>query len=184
MSHVANINGMIARRVTQVVVAHGLVTGAASCLREVRHSHLSRTCAARYRVEVATLRSQGVQRRNRKGHARQVPATTWRPWRYERPFMLQPAVFNKTVALALRAICGVRLLTKGMAIWARTRYWRSQPFAGSAQLSRNRGRYQWRGFAPHHRSLLRPIAARIVAFLASHPAKPSARPCGTCSGLP
>jgi hypothetical protein len=36
----------------------------------------------------------------------------------------------------LRAVCGVRLLAKGMAI-------------------------------------------RVVAFLASHPAKPSARPCGT-----
>ena len=63
MNRVAVKNEMIARRTTQVVVTHGLVTGAASRLREVRHSHLSRTSAARYRVEVATLRSQGVQRR-------------------------------------------------------------------------------------------------------------------------
>jgi hypothetical protein len=117
MSHVAVKFEMIVRRIAQVVVAHGLVTGEASRLREVRHSHLSRTCATRYRVEVATLRSQGVQRR-------------------ERPFMLQPMR-----ALALRAVCCVRLLTKGMTIC-------------------------------------------VVAFLASHPAKPSAWPCGTCSGLP
>src|SRR5665647_1134084 len=91
MSHVVNINGMNARRTTQV--AHGLVTGEASRLRVVRYSHPSRTCASRYRVGVALdVRSQGVQRR-------------------ERPFMLQPMR-----ALALRAVCYVRLLTKGIAI--------------------------------------------------------------------
>jgi hypothetical protein len=112
MSHVAKINGMIARRTTQVVVAHGLVTGAASRLRVVRQGHLFRTCATRYRVEVATLRYQGVQ------HS-------------ERPFMWQPSW-----ARVLRALCGVRLLVKGMTI-------------------------------------------NFVAFLASHPVKPRARPCGT-----
>jgi hypothetical protein len=49
----------------------------------------------------------------------------------ERPFLSQPAR-----ALALRAVCCVRLLAKGITI-------------------------------------------RVVAFLASHPAKPNARPCGT-----
>ncbi|SRR5665647_564324 len=155
MSRVAIRKEMIARRTTPVVVAHGLVTGAASRLREVRHSHLSRTCATRYRVEAATLRSQGVQQR-------------------KRPFAMQP--FG---TVALRAVCGVRLLVKGMGIWARARYWRNQPIAGSAQLSCNRGRYQRRGMLPHHRSLLRPVAAHFEAFLASHPAKPLSRPCGT-----
>ena len=54
----------------------------------------------------------------------------------ERPFLLQPAR-----ALAFQAVCGVRLLAKGMTI-------------------------------------------QVVAFLAFHPAKPSARPCGTCSVFP
>jgi len=84
MSHVADKHGMIARRVTQVVVI---------------------------------LRCLGAQ------HS-------------ERPFLLQPSW-----ALALRAVCGVRLLAKGMAI-------------------------------------------RVVAFLASHPAKPSAWPCGTQLEVP
>jgi len=97
MSHVAIKNEMIARRTTQVVVAHGLVTGAASRLREVRQSHLSRTCAARYRVEVATLRSQGVQRRKRS-------------------FLMQPVFNNLWGTTAFRVVCGVRLLIKGMAI--------------------------------------------------------------------
>ena len=52
------LNEMIARRTTQVVEAHGHVTGAASRLREVRLGHLSRTCACAYRVEVATLQYQ------------------------------------------------------------------------------------------------------------------------------
>jgi len=65
MSRVAIENGMIARRTPQVAVAHGHVTGAASRLRAVRQGHLSRTCATRYRVEAATLRSQGVQQRKR-----------------------------------------------------------------------------------------------------------------------
>ena len=112
MNRVAVKNEMIGKRTTQVVVAHGHVTGAASRLREVRQSHLSRTCATRYRVEVATLRSQGVQRR-------------------ERSFLTQP-LRDK----ALRAICGVRLLAKGITI-------------------------------------------SFVAFLASHPAKPLLRSCGT-----
>ena len=150
MSHVAVKFEMIVRRIAQVVVAHGLVTGEASRLREVRYSHLSRTCATRYRVEVATLRSQAMQQSKRSNLTQ--PKGRW----------------------SLRAACGVMQLVKGIAIWARTRYWRSQPFAGSAQLSRNRGRYQWRGMLPHHRSLLRPIAAHFVAFLAFHPAKPSA----------
>ena len=112
MSRVAIENGMIARCTTQVVVAHGLVTGVASRLRGVRQSHLSRTCATRYRVEVATLRSQGVQRR-------------------ERSFLTQPFA-----TATLWAVCGVRLLVKGMAI-------------------------------------------KFEAFLASHPAKPLSRLCGT-----
>ena len=58
--------------------------------------------------------------------------------------MQQSKRSNLTVtlrALALRAVCSVRLLAKGMAI-------------------------------------------SFVTFLASHPVKPSAWPCGTCSGLP
>jgi hypothetical protein len=54
----------------------------------------------------------------------------------ERPFLSQPLR-----ALALRAVCGVRLLAKGITI-------------------------------------------RVVAFLASHPAKPGARPCWTQSEVP
>ena len=92
MSHVAVKFEMIARRIAQVVEAHGLVTGIASRLRVVRLSHLSRTCATRYRVEVATLRSQGVQ------HS-------------EHSFLTQPIR-----DLALRAVCGVRLLVKGITI--------------------------------------------------------------------
>ena len=61
---------------------------------------------------VVILRCQGAQHR-------------------ERPFLLQPAR-----ELALRAVCYVRLLAKGITI-------------------------------------------RVVAFLASHPAKPNSRPCGT-----
>ncbi len=57
MSRVAEKMPMNTRRKPQVVAAHGPVTGAASRLREVRHSHLSRTCASRYRVEMAVLRS-------------------------------------------------------------------------------------------------------------------------------
>ena len=79
MDRVADKNGMIARRATQVVVI---------------------------------LRCQGAQHR-------------------ERSFLSQPIR-----ALALRAVCGVRLLAKGITI-------------------------------------------RVVAFLASHPAKPLSRPCGT-----
>jgi len=84
MNRVANKNGMIARRATQVVV---------------------------------NLRCQGAQHR-------------------ERPFLLQPIW-----AQALRAVYCVRLLAKGMTI-------------------------------------------RVVAFLASHPAKPSARLCGTKIEVP
>jgi len=112
MNRVAVKNEMIARRTPQVVVAHGHVTGVASRLREVRQSHLSRTCAARYRVEVATLRSQGVQQR-------------------KCPFSMQP--FG---TMALRAAYGVGFLVKGMAI-------------------------------------------NFEVFLASHPAKPLSRSCGT-----
>ncbi len=54
----------------------------------------------------------------------------------ESPFLLQPVR-----ALALRAVCGVRLLAKG-------------------------------------------ITLRVVAFLASHPAKASAWSCGTYSEAP
>ena len=65
ISHVAVKFEMVARRIVQVVAAHGRVTGVASRLREVRLSHLSRTCATRYRVEVATLRCQAMQHSNR-----------------------------------------------------------------------------------------------------------------------
>jgi len=57
MSRVAEKMPMNSRCKPQVVAAHGLVTGVASRLRVVCHSHLSRTCALRYRVEVAILRS-------------------------------------------------------------------------------------------------------------------------------
>jgi len=53
MSHVAVKNEMIARRTTQVVGAHGHVTGVARAVGGKYASHLSRTCASRYRVEVA-----------------------------------------------------------------------------------------------------------------------------------
>ena len=112
MSHVAVKFEMIARRIAQVVEAHGLVTGIASRLRVVRLSHLSRTCATRYRVEVATLRCQAMQQSKRSN----LTVTLW--------------------ALALQAVCGVRLLAMGITIC-------------------------------------------LKAFLASHPAKPSAWPCGT-----
>src|SRR3989344_4630712 len=131
MSHVAVKFEMIARRIAQVVAAHGHVTGVASRLREVRLSHLSRTCATRYRVEVATLRCQAMQHSNRMGHVRQVPATLWRPWRHERSNLMQPKRH-----WPLRAVCYVRLFAKGMTIY-------------------------------------------FKAFLAPHPAKPSAWPCGT-----
>src|SRR5665647_2757234 len=112
MNRVAIKNGMIARRMTQAVAAHRHVTGAASRLREVRHRPpLPHLCCA-IPGRGGTLRSQGVQRR-------------------KRPFAMQP--FGTTV---LRAVCGVRLLVKGMAI-------------------------------------------NFEAFLASHPAKPLSRPCGT-----
>src|SRR3972149_11221343 len=85
---------------------------------------------------VVDVRSQGVQQRNRRGHARQVPATLWRPWRHKHSFLMQPLGFDLMGTTALRAVCGVRLLVKGMAI-------------------------------------------NFVALLASHPAKPLSRPCGT-----
>jgi hypothetical protein len=112
MSHVAVKFEMIARRIAQVVEAHGPVTGVASRLRVVRLSHPSRTCATRYRVEVATLRSQAMQQSKRSNLTQ--PERHW----------------------PLRAVCYVRFLTKGMAI-------------------------------------------SFVTFLASHPVKPSAWPCGT-----
>jgi hypothetical protein len=60
---------------------------------------------------VVILRCLGAQRRNRMGHARQVPATLWRPWRHERSFLMQPIR-----DLALRAVCHVKFLAKGIAI--------------------------------------------------------------------
>jgi hypothetical protein len=77
----------------------------------------NRMIARRATQVVVILRCQGVQHR-------------------ERMFLSQPKW-----ALAWRAVCGVRLLAKGMAI-------------------------------------------HVVAFLASHPAKPSARSCGTQSEVP
>ena len=65
---------------------------------------------------VLDVRSQGVQRRNRGGHARQVPATLWRPWRHERSFLMQPLGFDLMGTAALQAVYFVRLLVKGMAI--------------------------------------------------------------------
>src|SRR3990167_5198183 len=85
---------------------------------------------------VLDVRGQGVQQRNRRGHARQVPATLWRPWRHEHSFLMQPPSNNLWGTTALQAVCYVRLLVKGMAI-------------------------------------------NFVTFLASHPAKPLSRPCGT-----
>jgi hypothetical protein len=93
---------------------------------------------------VVILRCQGAQHR-------------------ERPFLSQPLR-----ALALRAVCGVRLLAKGAVA---TRYWRRQPLAGATACDHSRTNR----FA--HRVMVATI--RFVAFLASHPAKPNARPCGT-----
>ena len=111
MNRVADKNGMIARRATPVAAATRYwrsqpLAGVAACCH-------SRTRRFAHRVMAAViLRCQGAQHR-------------------ERPFLSQP-----TRALALRAVCYVRLLAKGITI-------------------------------------------RIVAFLASHPAKPNARSCGT-----
>ena len=123
MNRVAIKNGMIARHTTQAVAAHRHVTGAASRLREVRHRpplpHLRYAIPGRGGI----LRSQGVQQRKRLfGRASKLRFAT---------FSMQP--FGTTV---LRAVCGVRLLVKGMAI-------------------------------------------NFEAFLASHPAKPLSRRCGT-----
>ena len=125
------LNEMIARRTTQVVEAHGHVTGAASRLREVRLGHLSRTCACAYRVEVATLQHRRVV------PVKGIPAGSGSKLlaparqRCEYSFLMQPIR-----DLALRAVCYVKLLANGIAI-------------------------------------------RVVTFLASHPAKPLSRPCGT-----
>jgi len=71
-------------------------------------------------------------------------------------------------ALALRAVCGVRL----------RHVTAQQPIAGAAACN-----------PLPHRTLTRTVSGalllakgitiRVVAFLASHPAKPNARPCGT-----
>jgi len=110
MDRVADKNGMIARRATPVAAATRYCVAAdcgSSRLLPFPHRRFA------HRVMAAViLRCQGAQHR-------------------ERPFLSQPAR-----ALALRAVCGVRLLAKGITI-------------------------------------------RVVAFLASHPAKPNARPCGT-----
>src|SRR5665647_3094620 len=81
----------------------------------------------------------------------------------ERPFLSQPLR-----ALALRAVCCVRL----------RHVTAQQPIAGAAACT-----------PLPHRTLTRTVSGvlllakgitiRIVAFLASHPAKPNARPCGT-----
>ena len=155
MNRVAIENGMIARRTPQAVAAHRHVTGAASRLREVRHRAASPAPA---------LRDTGSRRHSTRPRC----ATPQAP-------ICDATLRDSSFAGGLRR----QLLVKGMGIWARARYWRNQPIAGSAQLSCNRGRYQRRGMLPHHRSLLRPVAAHFEAFLASHPAKPLSRPCGT-----
>jgi len=99
MNRVADINGMIARRATPVVVI---------------------------------LRRQGAQ------HS-------------ERPFLSQPSR-----ALALRAVCGVRLLIRLLAI-----------------------RLSWQTTPTKSLVIANGMTIRVVTFLASHSAKPNARPCGT-----
>ena len=133
MSHVAVKFEMIARRIAQAVAAHGLVTGAASRLRVVCLSHLSRTCAARYRVEVATLRCQAMQQHNRTRKE------------YHRQSKPQSG----------------KLLAKGMAINFHPLPNPLPEEEGAIALSPSGGKLK-----------------RGLAFLAPHPAKPGAWPCG------
>ncbi|MGC2049609.1 MAG: hypothetical protein WA635_13500 [Gallionella sp.] len=175
MNRVADKNGMIARRATPVAATTRYwrsqpIAGVAACCH-------SRTSRFAHRVMAAViLRCQGAQHR-------------------ERPFLSQPAR-----ALALRAVCVVRLrhvtaqqpiagaaacnplphrtlsrTVSGVLLLAKgavaTRYWRSQPLAGATAGGHSRTNR----FA--HRVMAATI--RVVAFLASHPARPNARPCWT-----
>ena len=87
---------------------------------------------------------------------------------------------------ALRAVCFVRLLAKGMA----RATWRQRSSAvkravGSANVAVARARVRLRWPIPC--GIPRPTlrrCIRFVVFLASHPAKPSSRSCGTYSVLP
>ena len=81
----------------------------------------------------------------------------------ERPFLLQPER-----ALALRAVCYVRL----------RHVTAQQPIAGAAVCNPLPHRTLTRT-ASGVLLLAKGITIRIVAFLASHPAKPNARSCGT-----
>jgi hypothetical protein len=143
MNRVADKNGMIARRATPVAATTRYwrskpLAGVAACCHSRTHRFAHRVMAA------VILRCQGAQHR-------------------ERPFLSQP-----TRALALRAVCCVRL----------RHVTAQQPIAGAAACN-----------PLPHRTLTRTVSGvlllakgitiRIVAFLASHPAKPNARPCGT-----
>jgi len=169
MNRVADKNGMIARRATLVAATTRYwrsqpIAGVAACCH-------SRTSRFAHRVMAAViLRCQGAQ------HSKQ-------------PFLLQPLR-----ALALRAVCGVRLLMKQLAI-----------------------RLSWQTTPAKSLVIAKGITIRVVAFLAcsladtllpsgrlrearrgrhsrtggsrppcqaAYPAKPSARPCRTRSEVP
>jgi len=163
ISRVADKNWMIARRATQVAAATRYRV-AADCGSSRRQPIPHRRFAHRV-LAVVILRCQGAQ------HS-------------ERPFLLQPVR-----ALALRAVCGVRLLMKQLAI-----------------------RLSWQTTPTKSLVIAKGMTIRVVAFLAcsladtfplsgrlrearhgrhsrtegsrppchaAYPARPSARPCGT-----
>ena len=128
MNRVADKNGVIARRATQVAAATRY--RAAAVCGSSRGQPIPHRRFAHRVLAVVILRCQGAQ------HS-------------ERPFLLQPSW-----ALALRAVCGVRLLAK-----ARPRHVTAQqPFAGATAGDHSRTRR----FA--HRVMVATI--RVVAFLA------------------
>jgi hypothetical protein len=142
MNRVANKNGMIARRATLVAAATrycvAAVCGSSRLLPFPRQRFAHRVLAA------VILRCQGVQ------HS-------------ERPFLSQPVR-----ALALRAVCGVRLLAKGITIrvvaflaMPSRHVTAQQPIAGARAG--------------------RPSCTKCYAppCPACNPTKPNSRPCGT-----
>ncbi len=153
MNRVADKNRMIARRATQVAAA-------TRYWRSQPFAGAAACCHSRtrrfaHRVMAAViLRCQGAQRRERLF------------WPYLET-ALRSVLSQPARALAVRAVCGVMLLAK-----ARSQHVTAQqPFAGATAVDHSRTRRS------AHRVMVATI--RVVAFLASHPAQPSARSCGT-----
>jgi hypothetical protein len=94
MNHVVVKNELIARRATQVVLAHGLVTGVASRLRGVRHWPLLPHLRYAIPGRSGMLLSQGAPNASVCG---------------KRSFLTQP-LWDR----ALQAFFGVSLLVKGV----------------------------------------------------------------------